>query len=52
MRRAIFAGATPERPLRAACLMIGLGILDRVPNSGAFDGVLGVMLGLRPWSRT
>ncbi len=31
--------------LQHACLMIG-SHLDTVPNSGAFDGVLGVMLGL------
>ena len=29
----------------AACLMIG-SHLDTVPNSGAFDGILGVMMGL------
>jgi allantoate deiminase len=39
--RGHYAGAPSAR----ACLMIG-SHLDTVPNSGAFDGVLGVMLGL------
>ncbi len=39
--RGRYAGASAAR----ACLMIG-SHLDTVPNSGAFDGVLGVMLGL------
>src|ERR1700734_2074547 len=39
--RGRYAGASASR----ACLMIG-SHLDTVPNSGAFDGVLGVMLGL------
>jgi allantoate deiminase len=39
--RGRYAGAPSAR----ACLMIG-SHLDTVPNSGAFDGVLGVMLGL------
>src|ERR1700727_435 len=37
--RGRYAGAS------STCLMIG-SHLDTVPNSGAFDGVLGVMLGL------
>ena len=43
MQRAISAAAMPEPP--SPCLMIG-SHLDTVPNSGAFDGMLGVMLGL------
>ena len=38
--RGRYAGAT------SACLMIG-SHLDSVPNGGAFDGMLGVMLGLK-----
>jgi allantoate deiminase len=36
-----YPGANPESP----CLMIG-SHLDTVPNGGAFDGALGVMMGL------
>src|SRR5271154_7538407 len=37
--RGRYAGST------CSCLMIG-SHLDTVPNSGAFDGILGVMMGL------
>jgi allantoate deiminase len=39
--RGRYPGANPESP----CLMIG-SHLDTVPNGGAFDGALGVMMGL------
>jgi allantoate deiminase len=39
--RALYAGATPNAPR----LLIG-SHLDTVPNAGAFDGVLGVVLGV------
>jgi allantoate deiminase len=38
-------GRYPATSSPAICLMIG-SHLDTVPNSGAFDGILGVMLGL------
>src|ERR1700733_4853052 len=38
-------GRYPGNNSAAPCLMIG-SHLDTVPNSGAFDGLLGVMLGL------
>ena len=43
MRQAISAAGMPGAGGR--CLMIG-SHLDTVPNSGAFDGMLGVMVGL------
>ena len=39
--RAIFPGAAPQSPR----LIIG-SHLDTVPNAGAFDGILGVVLGV------
>ena len=38
-------GRYPAKSASSACLMIG-SHLDTVPNSGAFDGVLGVVMGL------
>src|ERR1700678_4457189 len=44
--RGRYPGADPGRSrLPCPCIMIG-SHLDTVPNSGAFDGMLGVMLGL------
>jgi allantoate deiminase len=39
--RGLYAGASADVP----CLLIG-SHLDTVPNAGAFDGILGVLLGL------
>jgi allantoate deiminase len=39
--RGLYAGATPDPPR----LLIG-SHLDTIPNAGAFDGVLGIVLGL------